>query len=206
MGYTHYWYRPKTISPQIFAAIVDDFSKLMPLFNVMCPLKGGLGVGEPELTPEMICFNGDEKCGHPTTGQINIAWPAPVTKNGNAVSAEQAIVGHWFAGALLEQRVCDGDCSHETLSFPRDLTEAFKAHPWKKTQMSGKRKNLYFECCKTAFKPYDLAVTAFLIIAKRYLKEKLLVCSDGKSKDWLDAAHAVHKALGYGYEFKFDEE
>ncbi len=33
MGYTHYWYRDKEIKPGTYRAIVDDFRKLLSIFD-----------------------------------------------------------------------------------------------------------------------------------------------------------------------------
>jgi hypothetical protein len=64
----------------------------------------------------------------------------------------------------------------------------------------------YFGFCKTAFKPYDWAVTAFLIIAKHYLGDRILVHSDGTSANWHDARLICQIELGYGMEFKGDDK
>jgi hypothetical protein len=45
-----------------------------------------------------------------------------------------------------------------------------------------------------------LAVTAFLLIAKHYLKEAIEIKSDGGNDDWFDAKLLCHVKLGYGYE------
>jgi len=72
---------------------------------------------------------------------------------------------------------------------------------WKTPKESG----LYREYCKTAFRPYDLAVNAFLVIAKHYLGENLKVGSDGKVEHWIDAVQICQNAFGYGLEdFKLD--
>lgn len=46
--------------------------------------------------------------------------------------------------------------------------------------------NESFNFCKTAQKPYDLAVTACLIVLKHYLGETIDVSSDGQGEDWTD--------------------
>jgi len=55
-----------------------------------------------------------------------------------------------------------------------------------------------FEFCKTACKPYDLAVTACLVIAKHHLGDDIEVASDGSSEDWRDAKTLCQAVLGYG--------
>jgi hypothetical protein len=195
MGYTHYWYRKDREFPaEDMLAIVADFRKLIPTFDELgVKIAGGLGEGEPEYGPDGVWFNGLEKCGHPSR-DLGITWPSPTAAG---VAEEGKRAGTWFAGALLETRTCEGDCSHETFHFPRVLDEdGYKGSDGR-----------YFACCKTAYKPYDLAVTAFLILAKFHLKEKLEVHSDGEDRDWTDAATIIRKILGHpNGEVEFDPD
>ena len=195
MGYTHYWYREKTIDPETFSKIVSDFQKLLPLFKALdIQLAGGMGDGEPDFTDEKIWFNGKTNCGH-TEANLGIAWPSDgPTKFGTAPDANGAFDGTWFAGVKLNQRACGGDCSHETFAFLREMG----LQDWDKPKADGK----YFAFCKTAFKPYDLAVNACLIIIKHYLGDKVDVSSDGEMKDWQDAMGICENAFGYGKDFK----
>lgn len=66
--------------------------------------------------------------------------------------------------------------------------------------------NLYFDFCKTAFRPYDLAVISFLIIAKHYLKNNIEVSSDGEDCHWFDGKMLCQMILGYGLEYIINEE
>ena len=104
--------------------------------------------------------------------------------------------GVWFAGLQLNTRTCDGDCSHESFCLPRVLT----LDEWRKPE-----RGKYFEFCKTAYKPYDLAVTACLIIAKHHLGGAIFVKSDGELDAWKDSMALCQKMLGYGEDFKLDE-
>jgi hypothetical protein len=204
MGYTHYWYRIREIPKNEYRRISNDFKKLLPLFKVLdIQLGNGLGVKEPVFKRNEIAFNGLVKCGHKENKEIVIPWPAQSkdgipTKPGVAPDSEKAIVGQWFAGVTLNQRTCNGDCSYETFSFPR----VFK----KEYEQKADGTELLFDCCKTAYRPYDLAVTAFLIIAKRYLGGAIKIHSDGEIKDWQDAMDICENALGYGKTFKLDHE
>ncbi len=191
MGYTHYWYREKEIEAPTYQAIVDDFRKLLPIFaRSDVPLADGMGEGYPQLDAEMVYFNGSENCGHPKNKELVIPWPAKTAQGiGNKVDA---INGKWFAGAVVDARTCDGDCSYETFAFPR--IEDGEANE------DGK----YFNCTKTAFRPYDWAVTAFLVIAKHYLGEKITVHSDGEMAQWQDAMLLCQLELDYGMEFRID--
>jgi hypothetical protein len=55
----------------------------------------------------------------------------------------------------------------------------------------------YFACTKTAYKPYDVAVTAFLILAKHHLGDAIKVSTDGEPKDWEDGRMLCEAVLGY---------
>ena len=63
-----------------------------------------------------------------------------------------------------------------------------------------------FGFCKTNYKPYDIAVTAFLIILKEHFKDKVDITSDGRGKDWKDGAMLCQQFLGYGQNFVIDDE
>ena len=81
------------------------------------------------------------------------------------------------------------------LNGPEDgMCEALVLSPdvgW--PQEDGKR----FKFCKTRRRPYDLAVTACLLLAKRQYGRCIDVRSDGESKDWALAERIVREELGY---------
>ena len=60
-----------------------------------------------------------------------------------------------------------------------------------------------FLLCKTARKPYDLAVTCFLLIAKKHLKNRIHISTDGDTEDWQPAIDVCSHMLGYEYK-KFE--
>ena len=193
MGYTHYWRREKDIAPGTYLKIVMDFQKLLPVFEANgVKLKGGDGNGEPEFSEQGVFFNGDQHCGH-EQHDLGIIWPA---KQASGVSVQPVVAGSWFAGAEIEKRSCDGDCSHETFDFPLRM----EPPEWQEPE-NGK----WFEFCKTAFKPYDWAVTAFLVIAKHYLGDKIVISSDGAIELWYDAMQLCQIEFGYGLGFKLSD-
>ena len=55
-------------------------------------------------------------------------------------------------------------------------------------------KNEAFNFCKTASKPYDVAVVACLIVLKHYMGELVDVSSDGDASDW-DAGLQLAKKI-----------
>jgi hypothetical protein len=104
---------------------------------------------------------------------------------------------------------------HETFSFPQVLEPAYEGHePVGRVayrEIGGKevlnKKNVvgkWFEFCKTAQKPYDIAVTAFLVIAKHYLGDAIIVRSDGEMSDWTLGIGIVVQTLKYGDDFILD--
>ena len=124
------------------------------------------------------------------------------------------VSGTWFAGLKLKKRSCGGDCSHETFNLPLEIEK----HDWQKPigkighyDVNGnpvyndpKEVGHYFEFCKTAYKPYDLAVIICLIIAKHHLADALTVSSDGTDEQWMDGKIICQKILGYGLDFQLE--
>lgn len=192
MGYTHYWYRPLAIDSAVYRNIGNDFNKVvLELDNLGVRLGDGGGAGVPEISDGEINFNGLAACGHAENAAISIPWPTV-----NAGGIKHSMVseaGMWFAGTLLDHRCCNGDCSYESFVFPREAEV--------KKYQARSPDGLQFDCCKTAFRPYDLAVTAFLIIAKRHLKDQISVSSDGEDQHWEDARRLCQSFLGYGVEY-----
>ena len=58
-----------------------------------------------------------------------------------------------------------------------------------------------FNFCKTAQKPYDLAVTAVLMVIEHHAPAHFETSSDGDVEDWRPAAELNQKLFGYGYRF-----
>lgn len=212
MGYTHYWDKEKEIELKTMKNIVDDFKKVLPeLEKAGVPFAGGDGEGEPEMDYNEVHFNGSVHCGHLENSEIVIPWP---TKNAGGIAGytEKAKIGTWFAGAEIEKRVCNGDCSYESFDFERIITDGEPTGKVCYIKANGKpvynnpeQVGKYFSCCKTAFRPYDLGVISFLIIAKHYLKENLIVHSDGTNDQWFDGKLICQMTLHYGLNFKLDK-
>ncbi len=194
MGYTHYWYRKAVIEQGVYSAIVADFKQMLPrLAEMGVKLGDGWGRGEAVVNDEEVSFNGLVNCGHPENASLVIPWPS--SKAGGIGTAATAVAGSWFEGSVIDARCCDGDCSYETFDFPRETTYPDWASP--------EKDGLYFNFCKTAFRPYDLAVIVFLIIAKHHLKDEFRVASDGSDNHWFDGKLLCQMELGYGQDFQF---
>ena len=194
MGYTHYWYRKEPgFGREAIEHISSDFAKLVgPLLEAGVVLAGPDGTEAPEISSAALAFNGPADCGHEPR-DLGITWPSNDARGGVGVSSPA--VGTWFAGAKLATRTCGGDCSHESFFLEASPVEPSKAS-------SGD----YFDFCKTAYKPYDLAVTAALIVAKNHLGDRIRILSDGETQDWGDARRLCQYVLGYGADFDLDTE
>lgn len=73
----------------------------------------------------------------------------------------------------------DGDEGHETFWFQREPDD--------------------FQFCKTAAKPYDVLVTAMLIVSHKRAPDALRISSDGGIEDWADGLALVTARCGEGY-------
>lgn len=219
MGYTHYWRRPEKIPANKMEAIATDCKKVADYLQQEMGILLADGLGTPGTSPEFsmknIRFNGSDaqpKGVWTTDEPISIPWPAPMASL-MEISADPIAPktdGQWFAGDLVSQRVAPlgnnglGSGSYETFSFERIMEVAeYEREGDKKKKKDDPEKGLFFDCCKTAYRPYDLMITAALIIIKHHIP-KVIVSTDGEEKDWLDARILCHNLLGYGFEEKVE--
>ncbi len=182
MGYTHSWNRPTIIEPATFNAIRKDLLALLPALEMAgSPLADAYGREEPEIGPEFIGFNRVACCGHASNPGIKIPWPA---RDAHGIGDNAGL------GGTLPYRTCNGDCSYEPVWFER-------------CQAAGTENGITESFCKTAFRPYDLAVTAFLVIARHHLGSRFEVQTDGELGHWADAFALCQDMLGYGAGYGF---
>lgn len=217
MGFTHYWYRPLKIEKNVFANIAIDTRKVLNYLQKDLGIALSSGFGEadtvPEITDDLIAFNGSDE--QPaglwtTTEQLGIVWPAPNASidEPDADPTASKTNGSWFGGELVTQRVAPidnltgkGNGSYETFRIERELF--LPANSYKLQDKCFLEKGLVMFYCKTGYRPYDLAVTAVLIITKHH-DSSIEFCTDGEQKDWLDAMVICNNLLGYGMDFKLD--
>ncbi len=200
MGYTHYWRRPKELDGEEFEAVVNDFEKVVPYLDRMgVDLADRDGTGEPVIDDDEIRFNGDSDCGHEAR-DLGITWPS---EHPSGVNDGGGRDGTWFAGATLNTRACGGRCSHESFNLPRVYEP--RQYPGGEVE-EPKEDGLYFDFCKTAYKPYDLAVIAALTIAKHHLGDSIKVSSDGDTDQWTDGLWLCQQVLGYGGDMEFNDD
>ena len=55
----------------------------------------------------------------------------------------------------------------------------------------------FFECTKTARKPYDIVVQCCLILAKKHFDTAIAISSDGGKDEWETAIDIIEKNFGY---------
>lgn len=87
------------------------------------------------------------------------------------------------------------DEGHETFHLKRKFSQKdLKYH--NQFERSSKR-TLHFTCTKTARKPYDIVVCCCLLLARKYLGDKIQVSSDGDIEEWKTAIDLIEKKFGY---------
>lgn len=182
MGYSHSWRAVFEGNPEAFAAIRADFEKLiLPLADLGCPIAGPDGRGVPDITDTHIHFNGVRHCGHTKVDGPMVLFPTKFAA-GIDSSGTSRIIDTPLLMSFASKRRCDGECCHEDFWLSKD-----GGGGW----------------CKTAFKPYDVAVTAALLIAKHHWGEMIEITSSGSDAQWSDAKLVCQSVLGYGASFRF---
>jgi hypothetical protein len=178
MGYAHYWIIHRDITTEEMEKIGNDFRKLLPIFKDMnIKLANIFGKGDYDditINSKEIAFNGSKQCGHKKT-RLVIPWPSKDAK-GVALDNNDHVVNYWFVGHVIDTRVCNGDCSYESFIFSNEKTN-FR--------------------CKTAYRPYDLAVNCILLIAQYYLDNDITIKTDGLTQHWKDAEMLCNHFLNY---------
>lgn len=191
-GFTHYYYREKELDKHCFKLFSLDCKKVIKALELIVPIAGGNGSGLPKINVNEVWLNGVRECGHKQR-DLGITWASDnsggislaTTKDENT-GLESDLQGSWFAGATLNQRTCDGDCSHETFMIKRVVYDKTPAQDGK-----------VFDCCKTAYKPYDLVVMCCLLLAKKHFGDSIIIKSDGTLNQWKDAFYTINKLFDY---------
>ena len=88
---------------------------------------------------------------------------------------------------------CESKGCCEAFTFVQEMIFAYRE--------PRKRNGKYFQYVKTEGLPYGLAVAAFLIIAKHYLNNQIIVSSDKPLSSWDKPRELCQRILGYGSDF-----
>jgi len=134
---------------------------------------------------EKVCLEAFQILDHCAKNKIDLAWEYDVKK-----PFEVFLDMIRFNGSK--------DDGHETFLVTREMPEI---PDWSSD------KSASFDFCKTARKPYDLAVCLVLISMKRHDPESVRVSSDGEwDVEWLEARHVYNKLFGVELDCPFETE
>lgn len=190
MGYSHYWKRNPTISLRTYALMVADFERVQPVMRQRgLLLAGPMGSGRPVVNSQEIAFNGRIRCRHAAPSEINVfADMLRVATVMSLPDGEREAEGRRLWEEEHTRRRCPGDCSFESFHFPRRMPRGYPRNG----------DGTVWDRVKTNFRPYDVAVTVMLLIARRHLGDRLIIESDGGQSQWWDARLLCQSVLGYG--------
>ena len=134
---------------------------------------------------EKVCLEAFQILDHCAKNKIDLAWEYDVKKPPE-VSPDMIR----FNGSK--------DDGHETFLVTREMPEI---PDWSSD------KSASFDFCKTARKPYDLAVCLVLLSMKRHAPESVQISSDGEwDVEWLEARHVYNKLFGVELDCPFETE
>jgi len=166
MGYTHHWHRPPVIPDHIFDRIRADFeSWCFPWRMWAFPSRAGMAGMRAGLPTKIFDSTVFAIADTQKMKRSFVPYPA---EGARGIGPSHTAIGDCDEFLRLKHRCCGGSCRHETFGFPR------MAEPhWPISNEPG-TEGMVFNWTKTGFKPFDIAVTAALLIAKRYYE---MTCS-----------------------------
>jgi hypothetical protein len=203
MGYSHYWNRPMVLgTKEQFEKFSFDCKKIFDYCENELGIKladGRATKGSyPVANNNEVWFNGsnEQPLGTWTTYEdIIIPWPSP---NASIVESEEPIAGEWFGGTLVSKRIAPCENLSTVAQGSYETVHIRRCIPGDGLQLDKYiNDNLFFYACKTAYRPYDLTVTAVLVALKHHFPV-CVISSNGVEKDWLDARILCNNILGYG--------
>lgn len=114
---------------------------------------------------------------------MRLPWPAAQARG---IGSSEGLTS-----GTLPHRCCNGNCSYVSRWFERVMSP-LEADP----------DCIFGGCCKTAFRPCDLAVTAFLLIAHHHLAPTMVVRKRRDEPQWKDARALCQWEIGYGATYR----
>ena len=185
MGYTHYYYVSSYYKQEAWDALLSDIKKLLELPIPLTALESsaffgknlgdlinseeaGLNQGYYKINKTEISFNGIGELAHEQF-KLYQRMPPEVFERHEEFAKRFSVPSG--VGATTADRV-------------RETGVRGMHHP-------------YFECTKTARKPYDIVVQCCLILAKKHLGKEIAVSSDGGEDEWTEAIRIIEKNFGY---------
>ena len=161
MGFTRYVTIEKEIKQEVWDTYIKDCKVLLKHLPKHSESAGGYFKDDP------LYINGDWKYRYPILNKDQIHL-----NGGNCLAKDRKRIKEEINGKMYDTYVDinDKDLGHETFVL--------------------KRKG-FTDSCKTVRKPYDLVVTAFLILAKYHFNNDIKISSDGDMEDNLPALEWV---------------
>lgn len=183
MGYTHYWYRKKEFDCKKFEKAVTDCKIICNKLPI--PLALGDEAESPAIfEKDIVNFNGgidkDFSYRNPENWGDLYTYIKPVLRY------------YWISE--------EGYQIGEPFYMPKKLLLADL------NMMRQFRTGYWLDFCKVREYPYGLDVQCCLIIFKKYLSDDIKVISDGRNIDWMIPKIICQKILGYGNDFKLEQE
>jgi len=211
VSYAHHYAVKETLDPEAFEAFRKDVAKLLRAARELdLRICGPTGTGAPTVAKKTVSFNGERFCGHPAR-KLGIPWPAadargittayetrperPDPTNATVGSAvlgypqplanDADVAGIWPGGVLLKGRTCDGCCAAEAFTLRQSYKGVTTVH---------KENGWVFDGCATNFRPFDVIVTASLLLARHHFKHDIRVETNGLPAHWLEG-YALVRSL-----------
>ena len=189
MGYTHYYYVNSYYDQDKWDALIKDVKKLLEL-----PIPKALLIGNSEdhdyswyeikNLGELI--NG-KKVTDGNQGHYNIN-EAEISFNGVGELAHEQF--------QLWQKM-PPDVFERQEEFAKKFTIPPELQPADESTGGANMAHQFFECTKTARKPYDIVVQCCLILAKKHFDTAIAISSDGGKDEWETAIDIIEKNFGY---------
>ena len=192
MGYTHYYHVTSYYKQEEWDALLKDVKKLLEL-PIPLMANGRVSIG----TVGSNSHSKDDLLLAKNLGDLI-----------NQTKSELDSVPYYNIDEKEISFNGIGELSHEQFHIYRQMPpEVFERHEeFAKTYRVPSGINdkggavmlhPYFECTKTARKPYDIVVQCCLILAKKHLDKGIAVSSDGGEDEWTDAIRIIEKNFGY---------
>ena len=194
MGYTHYYYVSSYYKQEAWDALLKDVKKLLelpiPLMADHEPI-----ILSPTSSNHVAMNLGDlinnEKVIDGNQGYYKIN-KTEISFNGiGELAHEQFKLYQRMPPEVFER--------HEEFAKRFSVPSGVGATTADRVRETGVRgmHHPYFECTKTARKPYDIVVQCCLILAKKHLGKGIAVSSDGGEDEWTEAIRIIEKNFGY---------
>ena len=189
MGYTHYYYVNSYYDQDKWDALIKDVKKLLEL-----PIPKALLIGNSEdhdyswyeikNLGELI--NG-KKVTDGNQGHYNIN-EAEISFNGvGELAHEQFHLWQKMPPDVFERQE----------EFAKKFAIPPELQPADESTSGSNMAHQFFECTKTARKPYDIVVQCCLILAKKHFDTAIAISSDGGKDEWETAIDIIEKNFGY---------